>query len=138
MNVPVAMTYIAMWIDIPDPEKIMQKYERAVAALDEGKEHTMKVIGNSMLPIITSGSSLTFRKDSTYEIDDVVLTKVKGRWFDAHKITKIDTKGRYLISNNKGWDNGWTRKVYGRVIAINGEPFGRRIIHEDDTAQPKS
>lgn len=80
-----------------------------------------------MMPIIKSGSKLTFRKVGAYEIGDVVLTKVKGRWIDAHKITKIDADGRFLISNNKGHDNGWTKKVFGRVIAVNGEPFGRPI-----------
>jgi hypothetical protein len=22
----------------------------------------------------------------------------------------------YLISNNHGWDNGWTRTIFGRVV----------------------
>jgi SOS-response transcriptional repressor LexA len=103
----------------------MNKYRRTVAALERGEDHTMKVFGQSMLPMIRSGSALTFRKTDDYQIGDVVLSKVKGRWIDAHKITKIDAEGRFLISNNKGWDNGWTRKVFGRVIAVNGEPFGR-------------
>ena len=85
----------------------MTKYERAVTALSEGRDHTMKVFGQSMIPIIKSGSALTFRKTDDYEVGDVVLSKVKGRWIDAHKITKIDANGRYLISNNKGWD--WLR-----------------------------
>jgi SOS-response transcriptional repressor LexA len=104
----------------------MNKYERTVEALDLGKDHTMKVFGQSMTPIIESGSALTFRKTDDYQVGDVVISKVKGRFIDAHKITKIDSEGRYLISNNKGWDNGWTRKVFGRVIAVNGEPFGRK------------
>jgi len=103
----------------------MNKYERTVAALEGGQDHTMKVFGHSMMPIIKSGSALTFRKTDDYQVGDVVLSKVKGRWIDAHQITKIDSEGRYLISNNKGWDNGWTRKIFGRVIAIEGEPFGR-------------
>lgn len=107
------------------PHQHMTKYERAVAALAEGHDFTMKVTGQSMMPIIKSGSALTFRKTDDYEVGDVVLSKVKGRWIDAHKITKIDASGRYLISNNKGWDNGWTKKVFGRVIAVNGEQFGR-------------
>lgn len=105
----------------------MTKYERAVEALEAGKDAKMKVFGNSMLPIIKSGSLLTFRKTDDYKVGDVVLSKVKGRWIDAHKITKIADDGRYLISNNKGWDNGWTRKVFGRVIAVNNEPFGRPV-----------
>lgn len=109
------------------PAAQMNKYERTVAALEGGQDHTMKVFGQSMMPIIKSGSALTFRKTDDYQVGDVVLSKVKGRWIDAHKITKIDADGRYLISNNKGFDNGWTKKVFGRVIAVNDEPFGRPV-----------
>ena len=108
------------------------KYERATRLLAEGKDATMKVFGRSMMPIIESGSKLTFRKDSTYEIGDVVLTKVKGRWIDAHKITKIDSQGRCMIANNRGRENGWASQIYGRVIAINGKSFGRCIVQKDD------
>jgi len=59
------------------------------------------------------------------KIGDVVLSSVKSRWIDAHKITQIDAQGRYLIANNKGFENGWTKKVFGRVISVNGQPFGR-------------
>jgi hypothetical protein len=103
------------------------KYERATRLLVDGKQATMKVFGKSMLPIIQSGSKLTFLETKDYEVGDVVLSKVKGRWIDAHKITKIDAEGRFLISNNKGRDNGWTRKIFGRVIAVNGESFGRCV-----------
>jgi len=40
---------------------------------------------------------------------------VNGRYVDAHKITKRDGD-RYLISNNHGHDNGWTRIIYGKVV----------------------
>lgn len=103
----------------------MNKYERVSSELAEGLESSMKVFGQSMLPIIKSGSLLTFKKTDDYEVGDVVLSRVNGRWIDAHKITKIGADGRYLISNNRGWDNGWTRQIFGRVVAVNGEPFGR-------------
>lgn len=114
----------------------MTKYERAVADLDAGRDHTMKVFGNSMQPKIESGSELTFRKTDDYEVGDVVLSKVKGRWIDAHQITKVDAQGRFMISNNKGWDNGWASKVFGRVISVNGKPFGRAtIVAKTDAAK---
>lgn len=116
----------------------MSKYERAVEALSAGRDHTMKVFGNSMQPMIESGSELTFRKTDDYQIGDVVLSKVKGRWIDAHKITKVDAAGRYMISNNKGWDNGWTTKIYGRVIQVNGNPFGRATINGDGAGRSGS
>ena len=103
----------------------MNKYERAKALLAEGKDATFKAFGNSMTPILSSGSLLTFRATDDYAVGDVVFSKVKGRYIDAHKITKISSDGRFLISNNKGHDNGWTRQIFGRVIKANGKPFGR-------------
>lgn len=93
------------------------KYDRVVKELEEKGTSKMKVFGNSMTPILKSGSLLTFEKRDDYEVGDVVISKVKGRWIDAHKITKKSEKG-YLISNNHGWDNGWTRKVFGKVVKI--------------------
>ena len=57
----------------------------------------MKAFGNSMLPIIKSGSTLTFEKREFYEIGDIVFCKVKGRFIDAHKITKEDPNKGYMI-----------------------------------------
>ena len=54
-----------------------------------------------------------------YEVGDIVFCKVKGRYIDAHLITKkrVDGDGlKYLISNNHGRDNGWTSAVFGKVI----------------------
>lgn len=106
----------------------MNKYERALAALEANQEFTMKVFGNSMQPLIESGSELTFRKTDDYQVGDVVLSKVRGRFIDAHRITKIGSDGRCLISNNKGWDNGWASRIFGRVISVNGSPFGRPAV----------
>lgn len=108
------------------------RYERAMANLAAGQDHTMRVFGNSMTPIIKSKSKLTFRATNDYQIGDVVFCKVKGRHIDAHKITKIDAQGRFMISNNKGHENGWTTTIYGRVIAVNQESFGRGIITSKD------
>lgn len=103
----------------------MSNYEQAVEILASGRDHTMTVSGNSMLPLIESGSALTFRKVADYRVGDVVFCKVKGRWIGAHKVTKIDAEGRFMIANNKGFENGWTKQVFGRVIAVNGAAFGR-------------
>lgn len=105
----------------------MNKYERAIASLKETGEAIFKVFGNSMLPLIKTKSLLTFKATNDYQVGDVVFSKVKGNYIDAHKITRIDGKGRYLISNNHGHDNGWTKTIYGRVIKVNGSEFGRKI-----------
>lgn len=76
-----------------------------------------KVFGQSMKPILESGSFLTFEKRPNYEVGDIVFCKVRGRYIDAHKITKIDSHGRYMISNNHGHDNGWSSQIFGKAIA---------------------
>ena len=95
------------------------KYTKAIAELAKTGTTIMKVFGNSMTPIIQSGSTLTFeRSDEGYEIDDVVLCRVHGRYIDAHKITSKNDKRGYLISNNHGHDNGWTHTIFGKVVKI--------------------
>lgn len=119
--------YFAKWNKGREaPEWWMNKYEMALKTLNEGKKHKMKVFGSSMKPLIESGSVLTFQKTDDYQIDDVVMTKVRGNWM-VHKITKIGADGRYMISNNKGHDNGWTKQIFGRVIEANNKPFGRKL-----------
>lgn len=80
-----------------------------------------KEAGNSMLPIIKSNQPVTLipvTEETELKIDDIVFCKVKGNYF-THKITKM--KGnKYLISNNKGHDNGWVtkRNIFGKVTKI--------------------
>ena len=104
----------------------MNKYERAIAELNQGNEANFKVFGNSMPPKIKSKSVLTFKQTNDYQVGDAVFCRVKGNPIDAHLITQIDGKGRYLISNNHGHDNGWTKTIYGRVIKVNGKKYGRK------------
>ena len=94
----------------------MTKYERLIKDLQEHGTGKMKCFGNSMKPILSNPSLCTYETRSEYEIDDIVFCKVKGRYIDAHKITNIAADGRYMISNNHGYDNGWTRTIYGKVV----------------------
>lgn len=96
----------------------MNKYERLKAELEKEGIGKMKCFGNSMLPIIKSGSLLTFTKKESYEVGDIVFCKVKGKYIDAHKVTKIDAGKGYMIANNKGFENGWTKTIYGCVTEI--------------------
>lgn len=96
----------------------MNKYERLKCELETDGTGKMKCFGNSMLPIINSGSLLTFCKKESYGIGDIVFCKVKGRYIDAHKITKLDQDKGYMIANNKGFENGWTKIIYGYVTGI--------------------
>ncbi len=94
----------------------MSKYERMQQELAAQGRKEAKVFGQSMKPILESGSFLTFEKRANYEVGDIVFCKVRGRYIDAHKITKVDSQGRHMISNNHGHDNGWTSQIFGKVI----------------------
>jgi hypothetical protein len=93
----------------------MNKYEKLRLELEENGMAKMKCFGNSMLPILKSGSLVTFKKADAYNVMDIVFCKVKGRYIDAHKIIKTDPEKGYLIANNHGYENGWTRVIYGKV-----------------------
>ena len=104
---------------------IMNKFERLKAELETVGTGKMKAFGNSMLPILKSGSQLTFERSAEYKVGDIVFCKVRGRYIDAHKIVKLDAHKGFLIANNHGFENGWTRIIYGRVVM--GE-FQNQII----------
>jgi hypothetical protein len=95
----------------------MNKYERLKNELEMTGTGKMKAFGSSMLPILKSGTQLTFEKANEYKIGDIVFCKVKGHYIDAHKIIKMDAHKGFLIANNHGFENGWTRTIYGKVVA---------------------
>lgn len=90
----------------------------AIKLLQEGNMAIVKPAGNSMKGKIESHSRVTLEpvKPDELEIGDIVLCKVKGNVY-LHIIKSIDKK-RFLIGNNCGGINGWTRTIYGRVINI--------------------
>lgn len=94
------------------------RYPKIVEQLQAGNDVTLAAHGNSMTPIIKSGQRVTLSPLSGWaKPGDVVLAKVNGRYF-IHKVTSVGSDGRYLISNNHGHDNGWTKAVYGIVTAV--------------------
>lgn len=84
----------------------MSKYARLQNELLTIGRGKMKCFGNSMIPILKSGVTLDFVKNDDYHIGDIVFCKVKGRFTDAHKITRKDGSRGWMISNNHGFDNG--------------------------------
>ena len=94
------------------------RYPRAVAELESTGQTRMKCFGNSMLPVLKSGSLLLFEKFDEYNVGDIVFCKVRGRYIDAHRIVKKNKAKGYLIANNKGHENGWTKTIYGKVTEI--------------------
>jgi len=88
----------------------------AIKKLQDGKTVTIKPTGNSMKGKIESGQEVTVEpiKVEDLQVGDVVLCKVKGRQY-LHLIKTIDGE-RFLIGNNRGKTNGWTRAIYGKAI----------------------
>jgi len=105
----------------------MNKYERLQQELASTGTGKMKAFGHSMLPILKSGTLLTFTSAGAYHVGDIVFCKVKGRYIDAHKIVKTDTQKGYLIANNHGFENGWTKTIYGKVSSAE---FQNKIIYQ--------
>lgn len=70
----------------------MTKYERVVEALEKGKRPSMKVFGNSMRPLIESGSILTFA--ATNEIKDKYVRLI---WMLMVSIRLRPSSGRFQI-----------------------------------------
>lgn len=90
-----------------------------VKMLEEQGEIITSEVGNSMLPIIKSKQKhkLTACKWEDCQVDDIVFCKVSGR-FITHKVwARNEVKG-LLIGNNRGYKNGWTKSVYGKVAEI--------------------
>lgn len=84
--------------------------------LSQGKTVQFRPKGNSMNPRIKSGQLVTVQSMAKYEKDDIVFCKVNGNFY-VHKIVAVQ-EDRYQISNNHGHINGWTSKVFGKVIRI--------------------
>jgi len=92
------------------------KYDYAKNELEKYGQTSMKVFGQSMMPILKSGSTVTFIAQSKYEVGDFVFCKCRGRIIDCHKIVAVDLVKGYLIANNSGFQNGWAKIVYGKAV----------------------
>ena len=81
--------------------------------LQHGAEVTFRPRGKSMEPLVKDRQGVTVAPCGDREIKkgDIVLCKVKGKYY-LHKVLAVGDRG-YLIGNNKGHTNGWTRQVFG-------------------------
>lgn len=87
--------------------------------LQLGETVTFRPKGNSMVPLIHSGEEVTLApitETTQLAVGDVVLCKVKSNIY-LHKIYAIGPDNKsWLIGNNKGYKNGWTRMIYGHLV----------------------
>lgn len=88
-----------------------------IKLLQEKGEIITSEKGNSMLPLIKSGQKHKLKKINLEEVKvgDIVFCKVKGNYY-THLVYKINASKGLQIGNNKGYINGWTKIVYGKVI----------------------
>lgn len=89
--------------------------------LEKG-EVTFKPHGNSMTGKINSGDQVVVKQVPVYtlRVGDAVYAKVKGNYY-LHLISAIDEgTGKYQISNNHGYVNGWINynNIYGLCVKV--------------------
>ena len=91
-----------------------------IQKLKEGHTIQFRPHGNSMLPRIKSGALCTVEpaNHSAIQVGDVVLCKVNGKEY-LHLVTAIKD-GRFQISNNHGFVNGWAgpQSVFGKLVKV--------------------
>lgn len=86
--------------------------------LNRGMSCVVKPTGCSMEPLIYSKDEVLVlpARENEIRLNDIVLCRVHG--IDMlHKV--ITMKGtEYQIGNNRGYINGWTKTIYGVVLAV--------------------
>jgi hypothetical protein len=87
--------------------------------LQAGESFVTSEGGNSMTPLIKSGQEHILAPVTLdeVEVDDIVYCKVKGRFY-THLVKAKNDKRGFLIGNNKGGLNGWTKQIYGKVVEV--------------------
>ncbi len=75
--------------------------------------------GNSMVPLIYSHQHHILAPITWDQCEkgDIVYCKVNGRFY-THLVKAVSNSQGCLIANNRGRVNGWTKKVYGKVIEV--------------------
>ena len=87
-----------------------------ISKLQAGESVSFRPKGNSMSGKIESGQLVTVEPIVEALPGDIVLCKVKGNIY-VHLVKAVGDKG-YLIANNKGYENGWTKTIYGKVTKV--------------------
>lgn len=93
----------------------------AIEELKKGNTVQVRPRGHSMTGKVNDGDRVTLSPcdPETLEVGDIVLVRVKGNVY-LHLIKAIDSKGRFLIGNNRGGINGWVGggAIYGIAVKV--------------------
>jgi hypothetical protein len=88
----------------------------AIERLQKGEQVTIRPRGTSMEPKVHDGQAVTLQPATAADVQvgDIVLCRVHG--CDYLHLVKAVAPPQVLIGNNRGRINGWTSKVFGKVI----------------------
>lgn len=109
-------------------------------ALQRGETIISREPGNSMTPILKSRQPVRLASVEVVDTDEgfsfirfftdkrqtgpmaceellnqIVFCKVRGKYY-THLVKAYNPKRGFLIGNNHGHNNGWTWKIYGKVV----------------------
>lgn len=89
-----------------------------VERLGRGETVKFRPKGNSMSGKVESGQLCTVEPVvlAGVSVGDIVLCKVNGSEY-LHLVKAVDGE-RFLIGNNKGRVNGWTKAIYGKCVKV--------------------
>jgi hypothetical protein len=89
-----------------------------------GQTFTTSEKGSSMVPLVYSGQEHTLTPATIKDVvvGDIVYCKVHGRMY-THLVKALNGDQGALIGNNRGFNNGWTSQIYGKVIAVGDKPY---------------
>lgn len=93
-----------------------------IKKLEDGETVQFRPTGNSMIPKIRSRQLATVEPVAleAIAIGDVVLCRVGGNEY-LHNVLALESPGgklRFQIGNNRGFVNGWTSSVFGRLVKV--------------------
>ncbi|MFW6130759.1 MAG: hypothetical protein ACOC56_06185 [Atribacterota bacterium] len=92
---------------------------RVVEKLMNGEEVVNREPGNSMIPKIKHRQAVRIKPCTWKDVKkgDIVYCKVRGNFY-THLVKATNIKRGCLIGNNHGRINGWTKKVYGKIVEV--------------------
>ena len=102
--------------------------EEAAALMNEGREVTIKPLGNSMLPFIRGGQdSVRLKKMPSVAVGDMLLVRLPGPRYVLHRLISMDGDRLTLMGDGNlvGTESCTVADVMGTVTAIER---GSRVV----------